>query len=192
MPESVRDRIMDAVAECVDRDGLDAVRLEDVAATAGVGRATIYRHFAGGRDQLLTETITREVGNFWRQVAAEVAPFRNIEDRLVHGIMAARRILVQHDLLQRLLEHEPEEIVGRLASSEQLVLLVLVDEMRRMLARESLRAGVDVEVAAEYVSRMLLSYIGTSGRWDLDDESAVRRLVRSQFLGGIVQEDAGQ
>ena len=48
-PASTRDRIMDAVVVCTERVGLKGFALEDVAAEAGMSRATIYRHFAGGR-----------------------------------------------------------------------------------------------------------------------------------------------
>ena len=69
-PSSTRDRIMDAVVACVDRGGLAGFALEDVAAEAGVSRATIYRHFEGGRDQLVREAVTREVARFWTELAA--------------------------------------------------------------------------------------------------------------------------
>ena len=39
---------------------------------------------------------------------------------------------------------------------------------------------------AEYLTRMLLSHIGTAGRWDLADRDQVERLVRTQFLAGII------
>jgi hypothetical protein len=37
---------------------------------------------------------------------------------------------------------------------------------------------------------MLLTYIGSPGRWDTGDIDEVRRLVRTQFLGGIVAPGA--
>ena len=33
---------------------------------------------------------------------------------------------------------------------------------------------------------MLLIHIGSPGRWDMTDEAQVRRLVRTQFLAGVV------
>ncbi len=43
-----------------------------------------------------------------------------------------------------------------------------------------------VEGAGEYLARMMLSFIGTPGRWDLTDRAQVTTLVRSEFLAGIL------
>ena len=61
MPDAAttRDRIMDAVVACIDRRGMSGFALEEVAAEAGVSRATIYRYFDGGRPQLVRESVTR-------------------------------------------------------------------------------------------------------------------------------------
>jgi hypothetical protein len=40
--------------------------------------------------------------------------------------------------------------------------------------------------AADYVARMLLSWIGAPGRWDLTDREQVHTLVRTEFLAGIL------
>ena len=47
---------------CIERWGLAKTSLEDVATEAGLSRATLYRWFAGGRDQLITETVAWETG----------------------------------------------------------------------------------------------------------------------------------
>lgn len=49
---TVRDRALDSFLAVAKRKGLAATTLEDVAAEAGLGVATIYRHF-GGREGLL-------------------------------------------------------------------------------------------------------------------------------------------
>ena len=40
-----RERVLEAARECFGRDGLDA-QMDDIAAAAGVGVGTVYRHFA--------------------------------------------------------------------------------------------------------------------------------------------------
>lgn len=76
---SARDRIIDAVLVCVERVGLRGFALEDVAAEAGVSRATIYRHFDGGREQLVREAVGRELARFWSDLAADVAHIDDLE-----------------------------------------------------------------------------------------------------------------
>lgn len=47
-----RERVIDGVSQVLARDGLDGLTVEAVAAAAGIGVATVYRHFEG-RDGLL-------------------------------------------------------------------------------------------------------------------------------------------
>ena len=54
------------------------------------------------------------------------------------------------------------------------------------LEREELRPGVEPEEAADYVARMLLSFIGNQGRWDLTDPAQVAELVRTELLAGVL------
>lgn len=183
----VRERLLDATVTCVDRSGLRRFSMEDVATEAGVGRATLYRHFPGGRDQLVSEAVTREVAQFWRHLAAHVGHLDGLEDRLVEGLMEARRQLVGNELLQRLLAAEPDDLLPRLAESGSLVHLVMTGYLRDLLAREAIRAGVDLDEAAGYLTRMLLSHVSSPGRWDLTERDEVRRLVRRQFLAGILE-----
>ena len=45
--------------------------------------------------------------------------------------------------------------------------------------------GPELDLAAEFLARMVLSYIGSPGRWDLNDPDQVALLVRSELLAGI-------
>ena len=54
------------------------------------------------------------------------------------------------------------------------------------MATEELCPGIDADRAADWLSRMGLSFILSEGRWDLRDPEAVRRLVRQEFLVGIL------
>jgi len=54
------------------------------------------------------------------------------------------------------------------------------------LERHRLAPGVDVAEAADFLARMVLSYMTAPGRWDLDDPEQVARLVRAELLGGIL------
>jgi hypothetical protein len=59
----------------------------------------------------------------------------------------------------------------------------LLEEER---AAGRLRPDVDLGLAADYIARMLLSLIGTPGRWDLDDRGEVTHLVRDELLGPVL------
>jgi hypothetical protein len=45
---------------------------------------------------------------------------------------------------------------------------------------------VDLEEAADFLARMVLSYMSAPGRWDLDDPDQVAQLVRAELLAGVI------
>jgi len=51
--ERAEQAILDAAIEAVGENGIDGVSCEDVAARAGVGKATLYRRWAGKEDLLI-------------------------------------------------------------------------------------------------------------------------------------------
>ena len=52
-PVDSRDRVCAGAYECIARFGLAKTTVDDVARASRVSRATIYRMFPGGRDQVL-------------------------------------------------------------------------------------------------------------------------------------------
>ena len=46
--------------------------------------------------------------------------------------------------------------------------------------------GVEVHEAADFLARMILSYISSPGHWDLGDPDQVATLVRTELLAGVV------
>ncbi len=54
------------------------------------------------------------------------------------------------------------------------------------VVERGLAPGVDLGDAADFLARMVLSYISAPGRWDLDQPDQVARLVRSELLAGVV------
>lgn len=182
----VRDRILAATIEVVAGTGLGGLRMEEVARAAGVGRATLYRYFPGGKEQLVNEAITWEVGRFFRDLALEVADAPDLRGRLERGLMFAHRSMAGHEALATVLETDREQFLPRLHETSPLVVAVVRDYLAPAVAAEDLRPGVDVDEAAEYLARMVLSFIPSPGQWDLTDPDEVARLVDRQFLAGIL------
>ncbi|MCP4437284.1 MAG: TetR/AcrR family transcriptional regulator [Actinomycetia bacterium] len=188
-----RERIMRGAVRCVERVGVSGFSLEDVAAEAGVSRTSIYRYFPGGRSQLVQETATWEVGRFWAGLAEAVAELDSLEDRLVRGLALGTRQIRRSPIMANLMDPDLDELVEALQPAEPLVQGVMREYMVVLLEREReagrLREGVSVADGADYLTRMILSVMGSPAGVDMADEAQARAVVRREFLAGIVDLD---
>ena len=185
--EATRARICDAALRCIERWGLGKTSVEDVATAARISRATVYRYFPGGRDELIRETVAGEVQCFFERLGCALADDEGIEAKLVHGLVVGHRALDDHRLLQQVLSTDREALLAEFAELAPMLVDEVRNELASVLVGERLRAGIDVPAAADYLARLFLSYLTTSGGHDLSDREAVGRLVRTFFVGGILE-----
>jgi AcrR family transcriptional regulator len=116
----------------------------------------------------------------------EVHDADSLEAVIERGLRFAHRAVAEHEVLQRMLETEPGVLLPALTVSGDRTRALIADFLRPYLGRHELAPGTDVEGAADFLARMVLSYIASAGRWDLDDPEQVARLVRAELLAGIV------
>lgn len=185
-PGDVRTRILAAAVEEAGDVGLGRLSVEDVARRAGVGRATIYRHFPGGKEQLTAEAVTWEVARYFIVLVGELEGFDELAPRLEQGIIRGRALMAEHAVLQKVVDTEPERLLPHLSQSAPLVQATVRDHLRPYIEAADLVPGTDPDDAADFLARNVLSLLMASGSWDLDDPVQVRRLVRDNLLAGIV------
>jgi AcrR family transcriptional regulator len=189
-PLSLRDRVLGAAYTCVTRYGLVKTTIEDVVKESGVSRASIYRQFPGGRDELLHATVAWELARYFTELADAVRDAPDLAHLLEDGLVFARRSVREHEVLQKILETEPERLLLLLTTEAAKTLPFIAAFLHPYLDREAeagrLRPGVDPDHAADYLARGILSLIGEAGRWDFAEPSQVREVVREELLGGII------
>lgn len=179
-------RILDAAVERFTTFGIRRTTMDDVAAAAGIGRATLYRRFSG-RDDIVRATVTREMARFVTTVHESVRDLEDPGDQLVEGFVAILRAAREHPLLNRLIETEPEYLLPFLTVQGEPVLALCRDYLAGQLAA-SQRAGlmvaeVDPVVIAELMVRLSQSLLLTpKGVIDADDEDGLRRMARAYFV----------
>lgn len=188
MSEDVRSRILAAAVECLGRFGIAKTTADDAAREAGVSRATLYRHFPDGKEQLIAESITWAVGQFFAALASAIDDAPDFATLMERGLVHAHRAVEEHAVLQKVLETEPERLLPQLTQSAPQIQAVLRGYLAERLEHERLRPGVDPEEAADFLARMSLSFILAQGRWDLTDPVDVHRLVRDELLAPILAD----
>ena len=188
-PLTLRDRLLAATYRCVERFGLGKTTIEDVVKESGLSRATIYRQFPGGRDELLLETVGWELANYFNDLADHVRDAPNLGELLSWGLEFAHRSVTEHAVLRKIMDTEPERLLPLLTTEATKTLPYIADFLLPYLRREAeagrLRPRVDLDRASEYLARAILSLIGAPGRWDLADPDQIAELVGTELLGGI-------
>ena len=182
----MRERILAAAYACIARYGLAKTTVEDVARESGLSRASIYRAFPGGRDEVIREVISWQIAEFFAQLAHSVAEAKGFAEVAEQALLHAHRAVREHELLQKLLLTEPERLVPTITMETSRFVPLIAAFAEPYLAGETLRGGIDRREAADYVARMVVSHIASPGRWDLDDPTQVKALVKAELLAGIV------
>lgn len=155
-PPDTRQQILDATFEGMVDLGLAGLSLEEVARRAEVSRQTLYRHF-GNRDRLLRATIVREESRLLAVVAAAAAAHDELEPALSAVLATVLTWTAAHPLLHELLAREPAELLPLLTSGDAPVLTAARPAVVAVLA-DRLPPGQDVELAADLLVRLMLSY----------------------------------
>jgi AcrR family transcriptional regulator len=192
MADDVRERILEATYACVARYGLAKTTVEDAAREGRVSRATVYRYFPGGRDQLIGDAVTWEAARFFARLSIAIAQAPDFPSLLEEALIFAHRAIEEHDVLQKILVTEPERLILQLTVRSDQLVAGITQFLVPALQGARLRPGMTVDRAADYLARLTLSFIGNQGRWDLTDRALVRSLVRMEFLAGIVHPDDGE
>jgi AcrR family transcriptional regulator len=185
---ATHDRIVDAAEACIRRWGIRRMSMNDVAREAGVSRGSVYRYFAD-RGALVQAVLERTSE---RQIATAEPAIRR--RRTLAGKVAEAaafiRAHVDDDLSLGLRERpdEPGLATIRLAQGRTLERWVdfWVPYLSDARDRGEVRRDLDVTEAAEWIMRILISFVTVrSITFDLTDPEQVRRYVEDYLVRGF-------
>ncbi len=160
----IRERIVNAAEGCFARYGVGKTTVEDIAAAAGLSRATVYRSFAGGRDEVILAVILRDMRRFLDRLAERLAQCPSVQDAIVEGVLDAVEFVRGEPRVAALLTpdtagHTQAAVVGAAGR----VMDLCADYVRphvEFAQRESLlRHDITVEGAVEFLFRIITSMI---------------------------------
>jgi AcrR family transcriptional regulator len=181
---AVRERILEGTSRAICRLGVRA-SLEDIAVESGCARATIYRHFPGGREELLDALVAYEHRRFFLRLGEAVADAETLEEVMERGLAVAHRAVKELDVLQIVLREQPELLEPTLVRTGHSTHRLVAEFLEPYLDKHGVTSPALVVAHADFLARMVLSYISAPGRWDLTDPVQVRALVRAELLAGV-------
>ena len=188
--KDVRAQVLEGAYACIGRHGMAKTTVEDIAAASGVSRATIYRIFPGGKDEVLRDTVGWEMDRFFLRLGEELGDAADFPEFLERALPRARQELLEHTVLQKVLETEPDRLNALITVQQHRVIGAIAAYFLPLLERDRdsgiVAADADLARMAEYVARMCLSLISSPGRHDLTEPAEVRSLVRGELLGGVL------
>jgi AcrR family transcriptional regulator len=174
-------RVIDAAKRCCERWGIERVTVDDIAAEAGVSRATLYRLFPGGKDILFEAMRVRELEEFFSSLSAHLEGITDIEELAVQAAVHATQSLRADDHLAVMMASEPgvtlsSLTVGGLPRIVRIATVFLTPLVDPFLARR------DAARFVELLARLVISYfLAPSDHVDLGDPDSARSFIR-QFL----------
>lgn len=188
VPESgsPTERIVDATLRCVARWGVCKTTVDDVAREAGVGRATLYRLFPGGREALFDAVVEVETARLLQRLGGLLAGATSLEDVLVAAVVEAGGTLARHPALQFLLAHEPEAILPHIAFQQFDAVLRRVGFLFGPYLAPWVADAETAARGAEWVARIVFSYVVAPADIDVCDPASARHLVRTYILPGLL------
>jgi AcrR family transcriptional regulator len=180
------ERIADAALRCIAEQGIKATTVEAIAVEAGVGRATVYRHFPGGRAEVILAAGHRELERFAAMLTPECDAAATLEDLLVVAVRGAHVALSTSGPIQELLEREPELVLPHLGFDRMPDVFVVAADLMGPHLRRFVADDRAANRLAEWVTRLVLSHhLVPAADVDLDDRDAVRAHLRQFVLPGL-------
>lgn len=175
-------RVLDATKRCCERWGIEKVTIDDIAAEAGVSRATLYRMFPGGKDVLFDALRVRELEDFFTRLTEQLQGADELEEILVRTVVFATRDLRADEHLALMLAVEPGDTLSQLTVQGlpriiRMASLFIVPLVEPFLGRVTSGKLVDV------LARLVISYfLAPSEHVDLGDEASARSFIRTHVL----------
>jgi AcrR family transcriptional regulator len=96
--EAVKDAILDATDRLLARFGYRKMTVEDIAVEAGIGKGTIYLHFAS-KEEVVLSHVDRIVDRLKQQHLAVIARSENTAPERIRQMLLAR-VLFRFDSIQ--------------------------------------------------------------------------------------------
>lgn len=181
----VAERIVAAAAALIASQGLRATSVDDIASSAGCGRATVYRWFPGGRSELLDVTLEQGVDRIFASCTRVTDHAPSLAEAVAGTINIAVLELSNDAVVQQLLVDEPDTIATIISP----VRIEPLFERASEWGIEHFSRFVQVAVAAyvgEWCARVVTDHLRSPAPIiDITDPALARALVDTFLIPAL-------
>ena len=157
--------VLDAAARRLGSHGIAGTAVDDVAAAAGVSRATVYR-YVGGKDEIVQAVIDREAEQVLEHVAAAITRSTSAPEAIANAVSTAIAAIDENPVLLRLTSSDLRDTLPFITTDSRHLIERCVAVLSSALRAAPAFAVDDraAEHALEEATRIVLVHVTTPRR----------------------------
>jgi AcrR family transcriptional regulator len=158
----IRANILAAAESCFERFGIGKTTMEDVARSAKLSRATVYRYFSD-RDSLIMASVARRARMNFGPAREHIASWPTIGEQIVEGICHNVSRGFKDPMVHMLVSPSAMALANSLLVTSGKAVELTRELWEPILAdaqeRGELRADLDLPLLCEWISELEMLYI---------------------------------
>lgn len=189
--QQTRNAILLAATNCFEDNGLLKTTMDDIAAQAKIGRATLYRHFSN-KEELLAEVVAHNLSSLQAQLKTVLKNCQQPEEFFVETAVFIIIESQKSQLTTLLLGDENNLTLINQLTLNNANMIAIGDDLinpfyKRAKAKGLLRDWVNKTLLQEWTSRIILSFLSNPSP-KLKTKSQLRRFFYDAIIPSILIE----
>lgn len=183
------ERIFEAAQECFARYGFQKTSMEDIAREAGLSRRSVYRHFPD-KAALFNEVAETRTRIFLDEIVRRTSTLSSLSAQIEEVARLTNRFVKEDPISAALRREDPDSLARMVSTGARELLAMAMDAIVPLIdaaiQRGEVRADLDVQRAAEWITRMVFSLTATpSVTFDISDPEQTAAFIREFLLPGL-------
>jgi AcrR family transcriptional regulator len=182
---STFDRIVNAGFECLAKYGYAKTSMDDIAKEAKCSRATLYRLFPNGKDEIISSLVEKGTTDLFIELESITKSLADLNEAIALVLLVAAKELNGNIALQKVIQCDPEYILPNLVFENMDTILLTAAESGSSLFENWLNRELSLKLT-EWLTRIVLTYISSpKGQIKFNDYEAIRDFVKTFIEPGI-------
>ncbi len=184
-PTSTNDKILESAYRCLSKFGYSKTSMDDIAKEGRCSRATLYRLFPNGKDQIIAEVVAVNTEIAFNKLKLVVQESKSLREAVILSVECAIGILEKNEALQTVVVFDPEYILPFLAFEKMDQIFKKIAELGSPLFDLWLSKSNSMKLA-EWLARIIFAYFGsTSEQLKLNQTKALEEFIDKFVMPGI-------